>query len=136
MARLALHVATDRAWERESNQETPDCENSNFKKSNSGRKRSATEFPSAVVRGITRFHALALLQEMRRQKLKPDKVNYSAAISACGTGGQWMRALVLLEEMGREMLTPEVITCNAAISACARGAQVVGALRPEKFHWY
>ena len=40
-----------------------------------------------------------LLQEMVRQVLTPNVVNYNAWISACEKGQQWKGALALLQNM-------------------------------------
>lgn len=40
--------------------------------------------------------------------VRPDVVSYSAAITACGNGGQRSRALALLEEMRAEGVPPNV----------------------------
>ena len=62
-----------------------------------------------------------MLQEMTHQLIMPDVVSYSATISACGKGEQWVGALELLQEMPRRALQPDVISCDAAISACEKG---------------
>ena len=50
-------------------------------------------------------------------------VSYSAGISACDRGEQWLRAMLLLGEMREAKLEPDVIGCNAGISACGKGEQ-------------
>ena len=71
---------------------------------------------------------------MSQRALKPDVINYTAAMSACEKGGQWQRVLEFLEGMPQRALTPNVISYNAATSACAKGGQwgwpAVDYLRP------
>jgi pentatricopeptide repeat protein len=50
---------------------------------------------------------------MGQQGVERDAITYSAAISACGYGGQWEHALRLLEEMGQQ----------ARACSAGRGAQ-------------
>ena len=67
--------------------------------------------------------ALALLEEMKSRSVEPDVISFSAAISACGAGGQWERALSLLEEMRTRGVEPNVYSFNATISACEKAGQ-------------
>jgi pentatricopeptide repeat protein len=55
--------------------------------------------------------------------IDPDVITFSAAISACTTGGQWEKALDLFREMQSRGIDPDVITFSAAISACEKGRQ-------------
>jgi pentatricopeptide repeat domain-containing protein 1 len=43
--------------------------------------------------------ALSLLGQMRERGVTPNEFSFSAAITACGKGGQWEQALSLLKEM-------------------------------------
>jgi pentatricopeptide repeat protein len=89
--------------------------------------------------------ALAVLQEMQRAGVHPDRVAFNAAISACAAGGQWARALQLMEQMHAAWaavaskslwrLLPteasnaalslsgafDVVTFNSAMDACVKG---------------
>lgn len=48
-------------------------------------------------------------QEMQGVGIPMDKVAYGAAVSACATGGLWLRARSLLDEMRSVNLPPDVI---------------------------
>ena len=90
--------------------------------------------------------ALSLLDEMRNERVKPNTIVYSAAISACGVAGEWEAALEVLKRMRAQRVQPNTITYvgevstfvksfgevtddgghfsnryNAAIQACDRG---------------
>ena len=71
---------------------------------------------------MSRCHnAFLLLDQMLSQRLMPDGITYSAAISACEKGQKPQQALHLLQEMQLRGLLPNVITHNAAISVCEKG---------------
>jgi len=55
--------------------------------------------------------------------IEPTGFTYSAAISACGNGGQWERGLELLYQMRGKGMEINVITYNAAIAALANTAK-------------
>ena len=55
--------------------------------------------------------------------MKPEVISYSAAISECEKGAEWMLPVKLLNEMRRWNLTPEVISYSAAITACEKGVE-------------
>ncbi len=68
--------------------------------------------------------ALALLGEMRRQRMPVTEITYVAAISACGKSQQCERALELLEEMHTAGNLPRSArTYNAVIAACCKSKQ-------------
>merc|ERR1719375_1854356 len=60
---------------------------------------------------------------MRRSRLEPDVISYSAVISVCEKGQHWARAKGLLHEMCGFAVSLELISCNAAIAACEKGQQ-------------
>jgi pentatricopeptide repeat domain-containing protein 1 len=60
---------------------------------------------------------------MPEARVVPDRITYSAAISACSKGGQWQLALNLLSLMPEARVVPDRINYNAAISACEKGSQ-------------
>ena len=62
--------------------------------------------------------ALATLGEMRGNGIKANEYSYSAAIAACGKGGQWELTLSLLDEMRAAGLPPNVYVLNAVVAAC------------------
>ena len=66
---------------------------------------------------------VALLRGLQQSHLQPDRISYSAGISACGSKAAWEQALLLLEELGERRLEADLICCNASISACAKGQQ-------------
>ena len=73
--------------------------------------------------------ALALLRAMRMHGLEPSRYCYNAAITVCGSGGEWRRALQLLSAMeDRPNPPPDVFSFNTAIAACGRAGQWVAAL--------
>ena len=79
---------------------------------------SAISYTSRI--RILRCHEMfSLLVEMVSERLMPNVVTYSAAISACGKGQKPQQALHLLQELQLRGLLPNVITYSAAISACA-----------------
>ena len=53
-----------------------------------------------------------LLKEMRHWESDPDVVPYSAAISACEKGVEWMLPFELFKDMRHWELDPDVITCD------------------------
>ena len=50
-------------------------------------------------------------------------ITYSATISACEKGQQWMAAVALLREVQQWQLQGYAITYDATISACEKGQQ-------------
>ena len=58
---------------------------------------------------------------MEEEKIKPNTIVYSAAISACGAAGEWEAALGLLQQMGTRGIPRNTICYNAAIQACGNG---------------
>merc|ERR1711907_889494 len=56
-----------------------------------------------------------------------DTITYSAAISACERGQQWITATTLLREMQQWHMKLDTITYSAAISACEKGQQWITA---------
>ena len=58
---------------------------------------------------------------MVSERLMPNVVTYSAAISACGKGQKPQQALHLLQELQLRGLLQDVVTYSAAISACEKG---------------
>ena len=61
---------------------------------------------------------MALLPEMPGRMLRSDAIIYSASISACEKGSQWVQALALLREMTDRRLETNVFSYSASISAC------------------
>lgn len=59
--------------------------------------------------------ARSLLDEMRRDGVRPSTKSYSAAIGACGPP-HWREALALLDEMPSHGLRPDTVAFNTAIS--------------------
>ena len=66
--------------------------------------------------------ALSLMNQMSRDRVWPDVYSYSAAISACGSGGCWKEALSLIKRMksGPSKLRPNRISYTGAISKNSR----------------
>ena len=52
-----------------------------------------------------------------------DVITYSATISACEKGQQWITAVSLLREVQRRNKQTNVITCIATVSTCQKGQQ-------------
>ncbi|CAE8606006.1 unnamed protein product [Polarella glacialis] len=67
--------------------------------------------------------ALELFEKMRRSKLHPDLISFTAAISSAAVGGAWQQALSLLSEMRHLALKPNLLSYNSALSACEKGLQ-------------
>ena len=65
---------------------------------------------------------------MQHWQMEADGITYSATISACEKGHQWMTAVALLREMQHWHLEANVITYNATISACGKGQQAITAM--------
>jgi len=61
---------------------------------------------------------VAVLGAMRRQRVAPEVVTCSAAISACRQGERWAHALALLGGMPQDRLAADAIAHNAALSSC------------------
>ncbi|CAL1132197.1 unnamed protein product [Cladocopium goreaui] len=75
--------------------------------------------------------ALAILENVLMQRLEPDIITYSAAISACeernelgparcGFEDAWERALLLLFQASESQVEVNVFACSATISACSK----------------
>eukprot|EP00959_Pyramimonas_sp_CCMP1952_P301679 6312318-Pyramimonas_sp.AAC.1 len=60
---------------------------------------------------------------MREAELEADVVSYGAAVSACGSGGQWQQVFALFSEMWNANLEPDGIVYGAGISACGKSMQ-------------
>ena len=75
--------------------------------------------------------SLQLLGQMREMRITRLVISFSAAISACGKGGQWARVLPLFDKMREEGITLDMISFSAAVSACEKGGQWA---RAERFH--
>ena len=67
--------------------------------------------------------ALGMLGRMRLNRLDPDLVTYSAAISACSKGGHWEQALRVLRVMRADAVEPNAQSLSAALSASERGSR-------------
>ena len=91
--------------------------------------------PRNIEGGIDEAHlwrkALGLLKQMKEERIWPDEYSYSAAISACGSGGRFQEALDLIKTMraGGSKLRPNKIAYTGAISACARSGEWAPALQ-------
>ena len=55
--------------------------------------------------------------------MRPDVITYSATISVCEKGQQWITVVALLREMQQWKMHPDVITYSATTSACKKGRQ-------------
>ena len=66
---------------------------------------------------------MSWLARTRRLRLEPDAITFSAALSACEKGVEWVRALNLLEEMLQQRVAPTAVTQGAAVAACEKGRQ-------------
>lgn len=75
--------------------------------------------------------ALDLIEQMKEDRSWPDGYSYSAAISACGSGGRFEEALKLIKIMQKGPLKsrPNKISYTGAISACARCGEWAPALQ-------
>ena len=60
---------------------------------------------------------------MQQWHMKLGTITYSAAISACEKGQQWITSTTLLREMQQWHMKLDTITYNAAISAFEEGQQ-------------
>jgi len=60
------------------------------------------------------------IEEMKENRITPDVISYSTAISACETYGQWQVPLQLLKEMKANRVSPNIFSYNGAVSACAK----------------
>eukprot|EP00415_Alexandrium_ostenfeldii_P005144 UN5144 len=65
---------------------------------------------------------------MIQSRVEPNVVTFSAVISACEKGGQWLAALTLLSSMIKLGIVPNVVSCNAAVSTCEKSGQWLVAL--------
>ena len=52
--------------------------------------------------------------------MQADVITYSATISACEKGQQWITATTLLREMQQRHMKSDAITYSATISACQK----------------
>jgi len=75
--------------------------------------------------------ALDLIEQMKKDQVWPDAYSYSAAIGACGSGGNFEQALSLIKVMqnGPKKSRPNKIAYTEAISACARSGEWAPAQR-------
>ena len=71
--------------------------------------------------------APTLVRKRQQQRVKPSKITYSAVISACEKGQQWIPAPTLLRKMWLKHMKPFTDTYSAAISACEKGQQSITA---------
>eukprot|EP00930_Biecheleria_cincta_P013370 TRINITY_DN11956_c0_g1_i2.p1 TRINITY_DN11956_c0_g1~~TRINITY_DN11956_c0_g1_i2.p1 ORF type:complete len:900 (+),score=134.00 TRINITY_DN11956_c0_g1_i2:360-2702(+) len=60
---------------------------------------------------------------MQDAQIPPDKVSYSAAMSACERACHWQVALELMSSMSIAQVVPDSISYNVAMSACEKGGQ-------------
>lgn len=74
---------------------------------------------------------LSLLNDTVQNKLIPDVINYSVAISACEKGKHWQATVGLLQEMLHSMMAPSVVSYNTAIRACEKHKERALGLLPE-----
>ena len=72
--------------------------------------------------------AVGLLREMQQWHMLADVITYSATISACEKGQQWIAAMSLLREMQQWNMEANVITYSATICACEKGQQWITAV--------
>lgn len=54
--------------------------------------------------------ALDVLEDMKQNGVIPNDFTYSAAITACGNGGQWERALDLIDKASFALLLIAVLS--------------------------
>lgn len=73
--------------------------------------------------------ALRLLRQMHADGLVPNRVSYTAALSALASGAQWEAAAELLQEMQAAGIAPDVAAYSLVIDAMARGGQAEPAVR-------
>eukprot|EP00746_Dinoflagellata_sp_MGD_P126524 gnl/MRDRNA2_/MRDRNA2_61345_c0_seq3.p1 gnl/MRDRNA2_/MRDRNA2_61345_c0~~gnl/MRDRNA2_/MRDRNA2_61345_c0_seq3.p1 ORF type:complete len:128 (+),score=17.88 gnl/MRDRNA2_/MRDRNA2_61345_c0_seq3:49-432(+) len=59
---------------------------------------------------------------MCNERIKPNEINYNAAISSCANGMHPELALQLLEECKTQMV-PTVVSYNTSMSSCDKGNQ-------------
>ena len=85
---------------------------------------SLAVLPSLLVRKVGNGgKALELFERMPGESVRCIAITYSAAVSACEKGKQWLQALKLFERMLSESVPRNIITYNAAISTFERGEQ-------------
>ena len=58
-----------------------------------------------------------LLKALRQWEIIPDIVSYSAAISACEKGAEWLLLSEILKKLRQWCLQPDAISYSAAINA-------------------
>ncbi|CAJ1396391.1 unnamed protein product [Effrenium voratum] len=64
--------------------------------------------------------ALALLQDMLRLSVAPNRVAINAAASACERGGRWRRAGAVLGSLAEARSGPDAVSFNVALSAAQK----------------
>ncbi|CAB9518912.1 Pentatricopeptide repeat-containing protein [Seminavis robusta] len=74
--------------------------------------------------------AIELLDQMKKDNIKPDGFSFSSAISCCGAEGRWQEALALIDLMkkGGPRTQPNRVAFTAAIDACGRSGEHMHAL--------
>ena len=79
---------------------------------------------SALEQGGAWPGAVALLEDARSSRLRPDAALCNSVASACASAalGRWVQAAALLGAMRRQSLQLDAVGCSAAVSACERGA--------------
>ena len=68
-------------------------------------------------------------KEMQHLNIKRDVVSYSAAISACEKGADWVLPFVLFKEMRQWNRIPNVVSCSTTRSACEKRVKWLYALK-------
>merc|ERR1712070_1337307 len=63
--------------------------------------------------------------------MQADVISYSATLSACEKGQQWMAAVALLREMQQWQVQADVISYSSTISACEKDQHSIMAVTSQ-----
>jgi len=69
------------------------------------------------------MHTSGRKPDVVRSAVSADVVSYSAAISSCAKGRQWVHALKLMVLMEERSIKNDIVSYGAAIKACGDGGQ-------------
>ncbi|CAJ1337636.1 unnamed protein product, partial [Effrenium voratum] len=88
-----------------------------------------TALSSAQRRAARWEGAVQLLEQMPKDAIRPDVVNFNATISACSAASQWPAAIALLQSMQMQQVSGDLISYNATMSACDHAAETTQAAK-------
>merc|ERR1711971_914295 len=80
---------------------------------------------SCCASGGCHEEALHIIKTMQNgpPRVRPNKIAYTAAISACARSGEYSHALKLFVDMKADRIKCDVVTCNTLLSAFANGGK-------------